>query len=81
MQPFSLSFPLTSKRRRRSFRFMLVFSLYVAAESYFADAFSLCSVHRAFASALTVFCVFGCSPAYISVVIALLRRSVGRSVF
>ena len=35
----------------------------------------------AFVAALTVFCVFGCSPAYISLVIVLLRRSVGRSVF
>ena len=42
MYSFSSSFPLTSKRRRRSLVFILVLSLYFVAELYLVDVFVLC---------------------------------------
>jgi len=83
VQPFSLSFPLTSKHRRRSFKFILVFSFNVAAESYLVDVCVLCFVFFVFIVLLLLLLCFMClvaSPAFLSVVILCSRRSVSRLV-
>ena len=58
MYSFSSSFPLTSKRRRRSFVFILVLSLYIVGELYLVDVFVLCFFHRVCCRCYCAVCIW-----------------------